>query len=370
MSRIGPRVAEETPPAAGRSPAAPTLCGSRDRCVPDPAESRKGNPPPPAPAPAPRDTPERDDDRVLKDPLRFHRLMRNAEEACGVITIAAGAAAGVDRRTLARLAKRGLLVRHSPGLYRPAGRKPSRRDDIVAAVAATGGVASYESAALWWGFEDTTDSRTHVTVSHLRRPKSRENYVVHTTTRSLEKITTVREGVRVTTPVQTLLDLCARHEDDAVPRAFLGHCLSHRQISPSQLEHFLRRQPQRAPGTRRLRALVHLTGGGSVDSSVELELLSLLAKAGIPAPKSQFVVKHDGRFVARVDNAWPDCRVLLEIDGYRYHSDPRTFVNDRIRQNALVTAGYTVLRTTPTEIRNDGNSLCDTVKRALMRRAA
>jgi very-short-patch-repair endonuclease len=113
-----------------------------------------------------------------------------------------------------------------------------------------------------------------------------------------------------------------------------------------------------------------LTGGGSVDSSVELELLSLLAKAGIPAPKSQFVVKHDGRFVARVDNAWPDCRVLLEIDGYRYHSDPRTFVNDRIRQNALVTAGYTVLRTTPTEIRNDGNSLCDTVKRALMRRAA
>jgi hypothetical protein len=293
--------------------------------------------------------------------------MRAAEQLSGLVTIAAAAAEGVDRRTLARLAARGLLIRHSPGLYRPAGRVPSARDEIRAAVAATAGAASYESAALWLGFDGGDQAPAHVTVSHRSRPRSREGFVVHSTTRDLDTITTVRNGVRVTTPAQTLLDLCAIHDDEAMPRAFLGHCLSRRLVSPSQLERFLRRQPRRAPGTRRFRALLQLVGGGNVDSMVELELLSVLRNAGIPAPRLQFVVTHNDRFVARVDNAWPDLYVVLEIDGYRYHSDPSTFVNDRTRQNLIVNAGYTVLRTTPTEIRHDPGGLCETVKRTLDR---
>jgi hypothetical protein len=304
------------------------------------------------------------------DPMRFHRMMRGAEQKNGLITIADAAGEGVDRRTLARLAHHGLLVRHSPGIYRPAGRLPSPRDEITAAVAATGGVVSYGSAALWWGFEDGHQTRVQVTVSHQRRPRSREGLLVHTTTRSLHKITTVRDGLRVTTPAQTLLDLCAADADVTMPRAFLGHCLSRRLISSSQLEAFLRRQPLRAPGTRRLRALAQPAGVGRVDSAAELEVVSLLAKAGIPAPRLQHVVTHDGRFVARVDIAWPDLFVVLEMDGYRYHSDPQTFVNDRRRQNALVNAGYTVLRTTPAEIRDDPAGVCHTVEVALGRAAA
>ena len=93
----------------------------------------------------------------------------------------------------------------------------------------------------------------------------------------------------------------------------------------------------------------------------------MLARAGIPSPRLQYVVTNNGRFVARVDSAWPDLHVVLEIDGYRYHSDPRTFVNDRIRQNSLVNAGYTVLRTTPAEIRHDAQGLCHTVVHVLDR---
>jgi hypothetical protein len=313
------------------------------------------------------DTTRRDDDRVASKATRFRDVMRTAEQRHGVITITAAAAEGIDRRTLARLAKRGLLARHSPGLYRPAGWAPSARDEIIAAVAATGGVVSYESAALWWGFDGAQEGTAHVTVSSRRRLRCRHGLVVHSTTRDLDRLTTLNDGVRVTTPAQTLLDLCASHGDEALPRAFLAHCLSHRLLSASRLESFLRKQRKRAPGTRRLRALVQLLGGGNVDSSIELELLKVLETAGIPAPRSQFVVRHNGRFVGRVDSAWPDLFVVLEIDGYRYHSDPRTFVHDRIRQNALVNAGYTVLRTTPAEIRTDATGLCDTVKRALDR---
>jgi len=85
--------------------------------------------------------------------MRFHRLMRSAKQSSGLITIASAVAVGVDRRTLARLAQRGLLVRCSRGLYRPAGRALSARDRITAAAVATRGVVSYGSAALLWGFE-------------------------------------------------------------------------------------------------------------------------------------------------------------------------------------------------------------------------
>ncbi len=40
----------------------------------------------------------------------------------------------------------------------------------------------------------------------------------------------------------------------------------------------------------------------------------------------------------------------MEVDGFRWHSDPRTFRNDRRRANRLVEAGWVVLRTTVEEL--------------------
>ncbi|MGD0082029.1 MAG: type IV toxin-antitoxin system AbiEi family antitoxin domain-containing protein [Acidimicrobiales bacterium] len=307
---------------------------------------------------------------MASDPDRLHRLMRLAEQRHGLITVADAAAERVERRTLARLAQRGVLVRHSRGLYRVAGHTPSARDEIRAATVATAGVASHESAVIWWGSDALNTPKAHVTVSHKRSPKARVGFVVHSTTRDLDRVSVTRDGIRVTTPIQTLLDLCAAGHEAATLRSFLAHCLSHRLVSPSQLERFLRRLRKRAPGSRRLRGLANLAGGGVVDSELEMELLSVLEAAGIPKPKVQYRVTHDGRFVARVDAAWPDLYVVIEVDGYRYHSDPRTFVNDRRRQNALANLGYTVLRITADDIRDDPGGLCQTVKATLARATA
>jgi very-short-patch-repair endonuclease len=54
----------------------------------------------------------------------------------------------------------------------------------------------------------------------------------------------------------------------------------------------------------------------------------------------------DGRVIAVVDVLFMAARLVIELDGYRAHSSREAFARDRRRQNALVAAGYTVLRVT------------------------
>lgn len=59
-------------------------------------------------------------------------------------------------------------------------------------------------------------------------------------------------------------------------------------------------------------------------------------------------------------------RLIIEFDGWRFHSSREAFVNDRIRQNELTAAGWTVLRFTEQTI----DDLVPTIKRYLAKRAA
>ncbi|MDR1431597.1 MAG: DUF559 domain-containing protein [Propionibacteriaceae bacterium] len=54
-----------------------------------------------------------------------------------------------------------------------------------------------------------------------------------------------------------------------------------------------------------------------------------------------------------LDIAFEKERLAIELDGYKYHSDPGAFEADRIRQNDLVSAGWTVIRLT-------WSMMCDT----------
>jgi very-short-patch-repair endonuclease len=47
-----------------------------------------------------------------------------------------------------------------------------------------------------------------------------------------------------------------------------------------------------------------------------------------------------------VDFAFPESRVVVEVDGWAFHSDPEVFATDRKRQNAIALLGWQVLRFT------------------------
>lgn len=87
------------------------------------------------------------------------------------------------------------------------------------------------------------------------------------------------------------------------------------------------------------------------ESPPESRLRFALREVGL-APVPQFVVLDGrGRFVARVDLALPESRLALEHDGQAVHDRADAFVADRRRQNALVAAGWTVLRFTAADLR-------------------
>lgn len=54
----------------------------------------------------------------------------------------------------------------------------------------------------------------------------------------------------------------------------------------------------------------------------------------------------------RLDYAWPPARLAVEVDGYASHAGLEAFGYDRERQNALVLAGWTVLRFTWAHVRD------------------
>jgi hypothetical protein len=92
--------------------------------------------------------------------------------------------------------------------------------------------------------------------------------------------------------------------------------------------HSLPARPGRAAGARRACALAD----GRAESPQETRLRLLVGRSELPEPIAQFRVLDRGRFVARVDIAWPEHRVALEYDGL-WPGDPRQFAADRARHN-------------------------------------
>jgi hypothetical protein len=58
-------------------------------------------------------------------------------------------------------------------------------------------------------------------------------------------------------------------------------------------------------------------------------------------------------------------RLIVEIDGYAYHSATGAYVRDRQRQNVVVLAGWRVLRFTAVDVFTRGTEIVDEVRRAL-----
>jgi len=105
------------------------------------------------------------------------------------------------------------------------------------------------------------------------------------------------------------------------------------------------------------------------ESPPESRLRVALRGAGLAPVPQYVVVDAQGRFVARVDLALPDSRLALEHDGRAVHDRADAFVSDRRRQNALVAAGWTVLRFTAEDLRRGAAPAVAQVL-GLLRRAA
>jgi len=115
------------------------------------------------------------------------------------------------------------------------------------------------------------------------------------------------------------------------------------------------------PGIARLRSLASLAD--AAESPMETRLRWLLIQAGLPRPKVQTDLRDSSaRFVGRADLYYPDARLVLEYDGGNHRE---RLVDDDLRQNLLVGAGYQVLRFTSADLHSRAEVTVAQVRAAL-----
>jgi very-short-patch-repair endonuclease len=90
-----------------------------------------------------------------------------------------------------------------------------------------------------------------------------------------------------------------------------------------------------------------LAGYEPGDSDLEMRFVRAIVAAGLPEPELQHRVVVGSRR-CRIDIAYPDLRIAMEIDGWEHHRSRTAFDEDRARANDLVVAGWQVLRFTST----------------------
>jgi hypothetical protein len=253
-------------------------------------------------------------------------------------------ALGLDDNAVAVRVRSGRLHRVHRGVYSVVGRPAlTLTGRFVAATLACGerGVLSHFAAAAYWGFlawEERAIDVTVVGTSNRRILGVR----AHRARRLHSHDVWLRDGIRVTSPARTLLDLAAFLPDHALRRA-ARQAQAERRVSIRQVAEILRR----SSGHHGVGALQAIVSDGPAPTRSELEdlLLDLLDDAGIERPEINPRLRLDGRAISP-DYLWRRERVAVEADSRRWHDDPLTRGNDADKQAILEAHGYRVVRVT------------------------
>lgn len=250
----------------------------------------------------------------------------------GVVTRDQLLVAGLSRHAIAHRVAKGHLHRLHLGVYAVGHRSLSARGRDLAAVLACGpdAVLSHRSAAVLWGLLRASEHAVHVTApTHRRTPTGVHLHF------SLTSQFVHHDAIAVTTPARTIIDLAA-----AAPREELERALEEARLQRLLTDNELRRGTRGRPGARALHELL-AREPSFTRSEAERRLLSLLRRARLPRPQTNIrVVGH------RVDALWLHQRLVVEVDGFAFHSTRAAFERDRLRDADLLAAGYRVIRIT------------------------
>jgi very-short-patch-repair endonuclease len=261
------------------------------------------------------------------------RLAELATAQHGVVHRRQLAALGFGDEAIKTRVRRARLLRLHRGVYAVGHRSLSREGRWTAAVLACGpGAAlSHHSAATAWGLRPGWGPITDVTVPSTAGRTAPSGVRLHRVATLGPRDTRRLGALRVTSPERTLEDLAAH-----LSPARLG-----RAIDEAEARGLLARplRTARLPGAAALRAAME--GRRVTGSDLEAEFLALLARAGLPRPRTNVVI---GPYT--VDVLFPEHALVVELDGFAHHRTRASFAADRARDRRLKALGYDVVRFT------------------------
>lgn len=255
---------------------------------------------------------------------------------------------GVSPKALRHGERTGRWRRVARGVYRVGPEDPSDLERAIGHVLAFDGVASGRLAGVLHGLDGVALTGPG---DWATRPGGSSKAGVRRGAVPLERTVPVGR-VRCTDGLQTLVDLAACLDDAAWEQA-LESALRRRLVRVGDIASALSDLGRsRTPGVGRIRRVLSLRPPGAppTESLLETLMVQLVRRVPpLPEPTRQFQITDEhGRFVARVDLAWPDLGLFIELDGQHHLNQP---VYDASRETAIVaTTGWLCGRFTWTEV--------------------
>ena len=295
--------------------------------------------------------------------LRLRLLISRQD---GVISLDQALEIGLSREAVRRRVANKQWFPMGHRVYQDASHQPTPRAELRAAMLSLGdgAVLVGEGAAWWWGLLEERPRTFEIAVERQQRPRARTS-LVRRTVPAADR--TVVKGIRVTTPVPSVLDA-------AVGLGLIGGAalfdtaLQRRRVTLDGLRHGRLRRSGR-PGARLLDRLMALAEGGAVSEAERLAHEHLAAGAVVGwVANLPLEVRGFGHAVA--DIAFREQKVIVEVDGWAYHRGRRAFLLDGPRQTAMTAAGWVVVRTHWHELTTEPEVFVANLRRILAARSA
>jgi very-short-patch-repair endonuclease len=245
---------------------------------------------------------------------------------------------GLTHEAVARRRGTRLHVVHR-GVYAVGHTVLTREGRWMAAVLAAGrdAVLSHATAAAAWELRPPGAGAIHVNVPGTPGRKRRQGIRIHRSTTLTPDDTTAHRGIPITTPTRTIIDLAStltgRRLEQALDRADYHRLVDFAELTARPIPRSLQAQ------------LTRYTATNPTRSELEERFLALWRDQKLPRPETNIVIEG-----VECDFVWRAQRLIVEVDGYRYHRSPSTFEHDRERDIKLTLAGWTVLRFTWAQI--------------------
>jgi hypothetical protein len=213
-----------------------------------------------------------------------------------------------------------------------------------------GALLSHRPAAVLLGMLDVCPERVEVIVP--RRLAGREGIRARQSRVAPDERTVV-EGIPVTTVARTLLDLAAVLDSHRLART-LERAEALRLTSETSLDTLIARHAGR-PGVSCLRRALAELVPQLTRSELERRFLTFVEHAGLPRPRTNVWLPLGEDWI-EVDAAWPEQRLIVELDSRAHHLARAAFERDRRRDRRLQAAGWRVARLTDRALRTAGTS--------------
>lgn len=275
----------------------------------------------------------------------------------GVITLAQARHAGLSQDAVERRVHSGAWRRCSRGVYFVDDRPFTDAARIRAEVWSYGNAATACGlAAAWWhGIVSTAPDHVDVTVPMSKGGRSRWGSSVRRRDLAPADIV-LRRSLRVTAIPLTVLEVVASSHSRAIMDSALQRGVSLEQLHAAQA-----RNARRHGAALAGRFLREASDGAR--SEAERLLIRLLRAAKFSGWRANYPVCG---YV--VDVAFPQQKVVIEVDGWAFHNDRAAFQRDRTRQNRISLNGWQVLRFTWLDLTEYPQRVIAEIRRAIATR--